>query len=964
MRSRVSVLMVSLVCLAALPGTAWAQAGGTISGLVTDTTGGILPGVTVEAASPALIAPATAVSDGAGRYTVTQLRPGSYTITYTLDGFNKLIRTGIVISGDAALQVNVQMQVGALEQSITVTGESPLVDVQTVREQFVVTREMMDSLPGTTTFSGRAILIPGVRNTGMGEGQYWPAAHGNTWRDAATTNDGARANTLIDDGQWQMGWEMNQAATAELAYDAGGAPAEVQTGGVLQNAIPKEGGNTFRGTFFTQFGHENLNASNQTPELQRVLGELNRNAYNYNFNPGYGGPIVKDKLWFYAAYLQRDTKGWVAGSQFTGLYGTPEERAKNGFTEAGTQGYNRNWAKSGLLRLTNQLSEKHRWRLGFERVNNTQPLQDVSRLQVPESSDRIPQPTGYHAQARWTSTLSSKLLVEASGALQVNKWRREQFEWNEGRNAYQDLSNNVMSGAFWITGNQPEYQKTFNASASYVTGSHNIKFGAQNRWGYFTLYNGPHPGDIRINYTFAGAPVGMYVLSTPLDGFKAEINHDLGLYVQDTWTLNRLTLNLGVRGDIFKNGNPPQVSPAGNFVPARDFPALPAADWKTVVPRLGASYDLFGNGKTAVKGYVHQYVNQESTTMALAVNPMASYTWGARMEFRSWNDADKNGSALNPDGSVQFNEIGPSPNKNFGTLADAAQPNVKDRPGQWEYNISVQHELIPRLSVSMAYYRRNYFNFWREDNTLQGYSDYTPFTFTGPVDPRLGEYSGAQQTLYNLNTNVFGQSERVLRNVNDIGGLENVRLYNGLEWTVQGRYGKGGFFGGSINYERTQDNTCNVENRNSTILCDAPRAWQTQFKANASYPIPKVLINTSVLLQGYPGPTQLATYTATAANIFAQTGVAMTGGANVTYPLWPTDTHWLPYQTKVDLRFMRVFTMGTTRITPSVDVFNLLNANTTTTVNNQCCSTTTTGWQAITSVMQARQVRIGAQVDW
>ena len=99
---------------------------------------------------------------------------------------------------------------------------------------------------------------------------------------------------LIDDGQWQMGWEMNQAATAELAYEAGGAPAEVQTGGVLQNAIPKEGGNTFRGTFHTVFGHENLNGSNQTPELQAVLGEVNRNAYSYNVNPGYGGPIVQD----------------------------------------------------------------------------------------------------------------------------------------------------------------------------------------------------------------------------------------------------------------------------------------------------------------------------------------------------------------------------------------------------------------------------------------------------------------------------------------------------------------------------------------------------------------------------------------------------------------------------------------------------------------------------------------------
>src|SRR5204863_1079194 len=130
-------------------------------------TTGVLPGVTVEAASPVLISGSvTAVTDSSGRYTVANLRPGTYTVTFTLQGFNKLIREGVVLSGDAALQVNVQMQVGALEQSITVTGESPLVDVQTVREQFVVTREMMDSLPGTTTFSGRAILIPGVRNTG------------------------------------------------------------------------------------------------------------------------------------------------------------------------------------------------------------------------------------------------------------------------------------------------------------------------------------------------------------------------------------------------------------------------------------------------------------------------------------------------------------------------------------------------------------------------------------------------------------------------------------------------------------------------------------------------------------------------------------------------------------------------------------------------------------------------------
>ena len=458
-------------------------------------------------------------------------------MTFTLQGFSKLVREGVALSGDTAVQVNAQMQVGAIGESITVTGESPLVDVQSVREQFAVTREMMDTLPGQSTFAGRALLIPGVRNTGMGEGQYWPAAHGNTWRDAQTSNDGMRANVLIDDGQWQMGWEMDQAATAELTYDAGGAPAEVQTGGVLQNAIPKEGGNRFAGTLHLGFNHEDwLSSSNLDDELRRVLGEVNAQNYSYSVNPGYGGPIIKDRLWFFGSFKRRDVKTWAAGATFTGLVGTPEQREKNGFTAAGTQGFNRNWANSGLLRITNQLNDKNKWRIGFERVNNTQPLQDVTRLTPPENADRIPQPTGYHTQARWTSTLTNRLLLEAGFALQFNKWRREQFEWNEsGVNAFNNVATGAWGGAYWITGNQPEYQRTLNASVSYVTGSHNLKVGMQNRWGHFTLYNGPHPNDIRSYFTadlgipgFRDYGVAATVLSTPLDGFKAEINHDLG----------------------------------------------------------------------------------------------------------------------------------------------------------------------------------------------------------------------------------------------------------------------------------------------------------------------------------------------------------------------------------------------------------------------------------------------------
>lgn len=944
---------ILLVGALLLPAPAAAQ-GGSISGLVTDSTGGILPGVTVEVASPVLIEGSiTASSDSAGRFTITTLRPGTYTVTFKLDGFRTFVRDGLILSGDVALQVNGQMAVGSLEETVTVSGQSPLVDTQQVRSQFVATREMMDVLPGANTFAGRALLIPGVRNTGMGEGQYWPAAHGNTWRDAQTTNDGMRANVIIDDGQWQMGWEMNQAATAELAYEAGGAPAEVQTGGVLQNAIPKEGGNTFAGSFLASFGLEALAWSNTNADLIRDLGEVNRLAYNYDYNPGYGGRLIRDKLWFYGSFRRRDTKSWNAGSYFTGQ-GTSEQRTKNGFPEKGTQGYTSQWANSGLLRLTAQATPRNKVRIGFERISTKFPLVDNDKFRPPESGDRIPQPVGYHSQVRWTSTVTSRLLLEAGFAAQFNKWRREQFEWNEGKvSAYNNLANSTWGGAFWITGHQPERAKEAKASIAYVTGSHNFKAGFTNRWGNLGLDHGPIAGDVRTYFHFNGFPIGAMVLATPLGSFSADINHDTGIFAQDAWTLGRLTLNLGVRLDSFRSSVPAQSAPSGAWVPARDFPVVPGAKWNTVVPRIGASYDVFGDGRTAIKAIAHKYVNQEATTLAMAANPMASFTWSARQEFRTWRDLDGNNSAVASDGRIQYEEIGASPNKNWGTINDKANVGVDSRPGQWEFNTSVQHELIRGLSVGFGYYRRDYYSQWREDNLLQSDGDYLPFNITGPVDPRLGEYSGQSLPLYNLNPAVFGQSDRLLRNAT------TDRLYNGVEWTANGRFGNGGFFGGSVNYERTFENTCDVENRNLTLYCDHPRAWQTQFKGHVAYPIPGGIM-ASAFVQGYPGPDILAYYNVTP----AIAGRPLTNNqiaANNTFNILPREVLFLPYQTKVDLRFLRRFRFGNTRIAPLVDIFNLLNANTVTSINNTCC---TSAWQDVTGIMQARYVRLGFELDW
>ena len=947
-----------------LPATAGAQ-GGAISGLVEDTTGGILPGVTIEADSPVNIeGTLTAFTDGAGRYTIINLRPGTYTVTFTLPGFNTFVREDIILSGDANVQINAQMAVGALEETVTVSGESPVVDVQQVRRQFVATRAMMDVLPTQRTFAARALLIPGVRNTGMGEGQYWPAVHGSTWRDAQTMNDGMRANVIIDDGQWQMGWFMNDAATSELTYEAGGAPAEAQVGGVIQNAIPKEGGNTLSGTWFTYYNHQNLNSDNASAEQREAIGETNKIAYDYDTNPAIGGKIIQDKLWFFGSMRRTDTKTLTAGAFFgtarrignnDGDNGTQAERDKNGFGAPGEQAFNRIYRWTGLLRLTNQVTDRHKWRIGFEKVNETHPLQNVTSLTPPENANRIPIPTGYHTQARWTSSLSNRLLVEAGFSVQYSKWRRENFEWNQGQNsAYNNLADGTWGGAWWIVGAQPEKSRYLKTTASYVTGSHNFKVGFENRWGNVGLDPGAIPADIRTYFHYNGFPIGAMVLGTPLGatgagGFNGGINYDTALFAQDSWTLGNWTLNLGVRGDFFSAGVKEQFAPAGAWVPERDYPAFPGPSWNTVVGRFGVAYDVFGDGRTAIKALANQYLASQSTTQAMFRNPLASFTWSAQQEFRSWADLDGNGSALNQDGTVQFAEIGPSPNENWGT-ANSIANLANDRDGHWEYQLNVQHEVYPGISATVGWFRRNYYKSWYEDNIAVSHGDYSSFSMVGPTDARLGSNSGQILPLFNLNPEAFGLSDRLV-----VTSLINDRIYDGFEFVVDGRLPNGSFFGASMTTERTNVNTCDVDNPNQTLWCDSPRPWQTLYKAHGAYPLPGDVI-LSGFVQGYPGPDIDANFSISNAN----SPVPLTGGQTINVDLLPHDTLFLPFQRKVDLRVMRRFNAGNVQLAPVFDIYNVLNTNTVTSINETYGSR----WQQIRNIMNGRRVRVGLELEW
>jgi hypothetical protein len=917
------------------PRTASAQA--SISGLVQDATGAVLPGVTVEASSPALIEGSRSVmTDPAGRYTIVDLRPGIYTITFSLTGFTGFKRDGIVLEGAATVQVNSELRVGTVEESITVSGQTPVVDTQNTRRQFIANREVLDVLPAARSFQARAVLIPGVANATFSGVISLPTVHGSSQAEAYTYNDGMRASGMNGDGNIMLGWALNDAASAELTFETGAQTAEMQVGGVLMNAIPKEGGNTFSGTWFTYGAGGGLQSDNRTEELKSVIEVANRLGYTFETNPAFGGPIRRNKLWFFAATRHTRTKNYVADVFF------PD----------GTQAYHTGQSDSALTRLTYQMSQRDKLRVSFDKLASGNPRNSVGNnrhcCQVePRASWNIHQPQNYNILAKWTSTLTSRFLLETAASTQYNKWRHQfQDEVGPFEIGNVELTTSKWTVAALSSDIEPQRRNNVMAKASYVTGSHNLKAGVDHQWGYLEHYS-PFNGDARQLNFFNGVPTSVGVLNTPIN-VRQEMHADLGVFAQDVWTIDRLTLNLGVRYDHFNAGTPVQEASAGRFVPERRFEAIEnVPNWHDWAMRLGVSYDLFGNGKTAVKGYVGKYVGGETMGLVGTRNPM-----NLKTETRAWRDLDGNRSILDPFGGLQANEIGPAINSNFGldigtTLLD---PNLP-RDGNWEQNVLIQHELRTGFSVSAGYYRRDYYSLQRTDNRLiEPDRDYTPFTITAPLDPRLPNGGGEVITMYNLKPEKLGAVENVITE-----STVNDRTYDGFEATFNARLRRNAFIFGSVTTERSPTNGCDVDNPNSLRFCDNTPPFRTMYKLSGSYELPYA-VQFSGIFSVMPGGSLGASYSVNS----AIAGVPLTGGGTISVQLIEPNTMFYDYGTTLDLRLMRWFRNGRFRASPILDVYNVFNASTVTAYN----LTYGPNWLRPAAIREGRYLRIGAQIDF
>ncbi len=944
MRRLTSVLVLALAVVAGLlvPATAHAQGDqASIVGIVQDSSGAVMPGVTVEAASPALIEQVrTVVSDVNGRYAIVNLRPGTYSVNFSLQGFRAVRREGILLEGAFAATVNATLQVGSVEETITVTGSSPVVDLQNTRAQVVVNQDILQALPVMRSIQDQANLVPGVVSHSTSAGQILSDFYINSMQargssDQHITFDGMHGgNMLLGSGTQAIAGGVNELGQAEMVYDVGAHTAEYATAGVQMDAIPKDGGNRFQGTY-RFFGSQHALQSSNLNDTLRAAGitAVNQLDFNWDSNIAYGGPIRRNKMWFFTAFEL---------SQFNTL-------VANVYFADGTQADTGGGVKpNGTARITSQLSDKDKFSFAYNNTTSLTERYDFNSTTTPEAGLRVRSPINYTGIAKWTRTATSRLLIEAGESISASTYIWEyQPEVGPFDVSHYELATGVTTVASGIAP-VGEFNRSFNsvANVSYVTGSHALKTGVSFTTGRNTTTVEPH-GDIVRLITLGGRASSVTIRNSPVTG-REHLNADFGAYAQDKWTRNRLTVNVGGRLDYLNASVPDETAPAGRFVPAREsalISCLPCwTDWSI---RAGATYDLFGNGRTALKVSVGKYMTSALLNVAQAVNPIRSQS-----ETRSWTDLDGNGTALNTDGTLQSAEVGPARNVNFGTPAGATRFDTDTpRPTNWEEAVSVTQEVRNGIAVTGGYYRRTFQHLSMTRNlAVDPVTGYTPFTITAPTDPNLPGGGGEVITMYNLVPALLGASDSV-----STFSDSNTQVYNGVEFSVNARLAHGGFLLGGITTERTATNTCDVANPNSLRFCDHTPPFRTLYKLSGGYTLPYD-IQLSGSLQAIPGSDIGATYSFNS----AVAGVPLTGGGSLSVQLIEPDTKFYDYNTQLDLRVARTFRFSTRRFQAYMDIFNILNASTVVSLNQ----TYGGAWLNPLVVMQARRLQFGGRFDF
>jgi hypothetical protein len=516
-----------------------------------------------------------------------------------------------------------------------------------------------------------------------------------------------------------------------------------------------------------------------------------------------------------------------------------------------------------------------------------------------------------------------------------------------------------------------------------VTGAHAWKFGISDAWAErdVTYNNATYPLTFRFNN---GVPNQLTQQATPYR-FINKIGGEFGIFVQDKWTIDRLTLNAGVRYDTLDMHFPESHLGPGPLVPTRDItlPNTEYINWKDLSPRLGVVYDLFGTGRTALKANMSYYVIPQRTsndysTMGNPVNALAqlvprswndsTYPVGDPRRQNFWPDCD----LLNP---LANGECGQLTDVNFGKPIASTQSDSDmiqgwyKRPNEREYEISVQHQLLPRLAVDVGYFRRTFDNFTVVDNRAVAPSDYDPFSITAPLDPRLPGGGGyVIEGLQNLNPSKVGRVDNLFTRAKKYGN--QYEHWNGVDASINLRLPRGTLLQGGMSTGKTSTDNCEVVravpesaiagSSNSPLYCHVDTPFLTQVKFLASYVVPKVDVMVSATVTSLPPPPITANYVASNAIVQPSLGRPLSGGAaNVTVNLVSPGELYGDRINSMDLRLSKIFRFDDVRLNLNLDLYNALNGSSVVVLNNNYAT-----WQVPQQILLPRFAKLGVQFDF
>jgi hypothetical protein len=1025
----VGALVVLLPSLALAQGTR-----GTLTGTVRDASGGVLPGVTVEATSPAIQGGSrTVVTDNRGIYRIVELDPGLYTLKFTLQGFNVVERTEIQLGGGTTLTIPVEMRVGNLQETITVTGETPVVDVQTVRRETVLDAEVIQTVPGTRTVGNLLNATPGLTVDNNGQNPtptmtFFSARGGQTNEGRMTVNGLTVAAAF--NGGGVSSYILDSVNADETSVTVSGGMGETDTGGPVMNIVPRAGGNSFRGQAFYNNAGDWSRGNNLNDELRAVgIDEVPGIIDAYDASVTFSGPVKRDRLWFLGGYRKLNTQTAVEGIVANANAGdlsrwdwVRDESLPARQTQGRTMYYGRASA---------QITDKHRINFSHEYQHRCEgaPLRreteegchsrgsdwiaSAGATTSPEAATAYIDFPYTLTQALWTAPITNRILLEAG-------YSRLWYEHAGGPGQLppdglfnisvqeQSTATNPATGAPYAPRGNYTYHALaqysdnwsapnhWRASMSYVTGSHSMKVGYQGS----LLINRTHRvrNPTLLSYRFNRGVPNRFTVAIP-DWITGDNTSVAALFAQDTWTRGRMTLQGALRYDRAWSWSPAglngaQGTSAVNPAPIQ-FDKLMSVDaFNDITPRFGVAYDVFGNGRTAVKFNMGHYLDAATNDSAYTRNNPASRT--VNDYDRDWTDSDGDKvvdcNLLNFSAHGECEELtGNDLNfGNTGTGLTRVNPATLSgwgvRENDWQWGITVQQEVIPRVSVEVGYARRWFQGVTLTDNQNRHPSDYISTTINAPQDSRLAGGGGYPITLYFVTAAASAIPAANYITFQTDFGPEQTNYWHGVDFTLNARTRWGLTFSGGTSTGRSVQDDCVTQ-----VLIDSPDPrncrdvdpFQTTFRGLASYTIPKIDVLVSGTMRSQPELARTATWAvpnrcaACSVDIERHLGSLPPGGsATGTTTVTLNDNEHRIFsgerRTQIDMRFAKIFRFGATRTDIGVDVGNLLNTNYATNWSNTYAfdRPTTTGdenggtWNDPTSIFSPRFVRLNFTVNF